>query len=307
VSSYDGDMDEMPLRGQIGDELIDALITGDTGEERADHDELTSFIADVRREGARLPLPSPALAAVLRGDISTDKGELPATAASNVSGPAPQASELPKWRALTMKIKTYVAGLGIAAKIVLGVGIATAATTGAGMAGALPPLHGHHGPTLGASAEPGSPPPPSTTTTKAAEPTTTAPPTTQPHTEPGGVPKPPEPTTTTTVKPGEPTTTTAPRTESTNPESIALNCERAVEPNRITCSWTASSDPGHTKYALLRTTPSGPGRVVFQSPSALTFTDTTVTAGATYGYRVVSLRADGSVDSHSNLVTISCC
>jgi hypothetical protein len=47
--------------------------------------------------------------------------------------------------------------------------------------------------------------------------------------------------------------------------------------------------------------------VLLQSPDALQFTDTTVAAGVGYGYRVISLRADGSVESHSNIATIMCC
>ena len=37
-----------------------------------------------------------------------------------------------------MKIKGFVAGLGVAGKLALGVGVAAAATTGAGAAGVLP-------------------------------------------------------------------------------------------------------------------------------------------------------------------------
>ena len=46
---------------------------------------------------------------------------------------------------------------------------------------------------------------------------------------------------------------------------------------------------------------------MLQSPDALDFTDTMVTAGVGYGYRVISLRGDGSVESHSNVATIMCC
>ena len=50
-----------------------------------------------------------------------------------------------------------------------------------------------------------------------------------------------------------------------------------------------------------------PGRVLLESPDALAYGDTTVTGGVGYGYRVISLRSDGSVESHSNIWTIMCC
>ena len=353
MSSFDDDRYEMPQARQIDDELIEALLTGaHDGGGNEDLMAFASFATDVRMTARHVPVPSAALMAALPTVISTDKGDLPATAASNVYGPATQVSGLPKWRKVIMNIKAYVAGLGVVAKIGLGAGLAAAATTGAGVAGGLPPALQHavsnvveavtpfsvpksappavteHPKTpepastaphvdpasgnvaaLGAStsskehAIPASPPRPSTTTTAAptSEPThsgsgspTVAP---KPSSEPA-----PAPTTTTTAKPAP-----APTTESSNPESIKLSCAPAREPNRVTCRWSASIEAGHAKYALLRTTPNEPGRVVYQSPDGLSFTDTNVTAGTSYGYRVISLRADGSVDSHSNLVTLSCC
>ena len=49
------------------------------------------------------------------------------------------------------------------------------------------------------------------------------------------------------------------------------------------------------------------GVVVMQSADALSSADTSVTPGVGYGYRVISLRGDGSVESHSNIATIMCC
>jgi hypothetical protein len=91
-----------------------------------------------------------------------------------------------------------------------------------------------------------------------------------------------------------------------NPESLSIECVRTASPASITCTWTASTDPGHANYVLLRTG-DGSGRVVLNSADALTFTDTSVTAGVEYEYRVDSLRADGSVDSHSRGVGVECC
>ena len=84
------------------------------------------------------------------------------------------------------------------------------------------------------------------------------PPTTEHHTETT------EPVTTTTEHHGG---------DSNNPESLSIGCERATNPNRIVCHWTASSSPDHDKYLLLRITSlNDPGRVLLQSPDALSFT-----------------------------------
>ena len=48
--------------------------------------------------GGPAPEPSAELARVLTTGFSTDNGDLLATAASNVHGPAPQVAGLPKWR-----------------------------------------------------------------------------------------------------------------------------------------------------------------------------------------------------------------
>jgi hypothetical protein len=368
----------MPRYDELSDETVEALLSGSIPD--GDLAGTAAFVAGVKAATGDGPAPSPALAALFAaGGISTDKGDLPATAASNVHGPAPQVSGLPKWRKLSMHIKRYVAGLGIAAKVAMGAGIAAAATTGAGAAGVLPPPVQHAmaaavdavtpfsmpeppvpatTPAPPRTPEPGQrtsdrPAGPTTTTTTAPkpagdehQPTTTPPPpppasgehgagVTTPTPPSGGgehgaagpntettsttAPKPTggdhhEPVTTTTTRPlkhDEPasttTTTTVPpaRTESSNPESISLSCVPAHDAARVTCTWTKSTNADHARYALLRTATGAPGRVLLQSPDALTFTDSSVAAGGTYGYRVISLRADGTVDSHSNLVTVT--
>ena len=74
--------------------------------------------------------------------------------------------------------------------------------------------------------------------------------------------------------------------DSNNPQSLSIECERAQNPDAITCHWTGSTSPDHDKYVLLRiTTLNDPGRVMLQSPDALDFTDTMVTAGVGYGYQ----------------------
>ena len=75
---------------------------------------------------------------VLARGFSTDQGDLPATAASNANGSAPQTAGLPKWRRAMVKTSKFVAGLSLAAKVALGAGFAVAATATAGVAGVLP-------------------------------------------------------------------------------------------------------------------------------------------------------------------------
>jgi len=116
---------------------------------------------------------------------------------------------------------------------------------------------------------------------------------------------------------GDTTTTipTSPTTEhhgdnhdgdNNNPESLTLGCERGREPNHVTCTWSASTSDQHHLYALLRTDGEH-SKTVFTSEDGLSFTDTDVASGHSYSYRVVSLRSDESVESHSPLVTLVCC
>lgn len=236
--------DEMPRNAVLDERSIEAILAGEAG---ATHPELSAFVAEMRSASVGpVPAPSPALSALFSHGVSTEKGDLPATAASNVPGPARQAAGLPKWRKYTMAVKQFVAGLSIAGKLAMGVGVAAAATTGAGTAGVLPapvqhefakavepfvpfevkdpspaselgPPQKHEEPTPGAAKE--APKEPTTTQAPAAGPV--APPTTAPapHEEhPAGTTPPPpehhEPTTTVphaTEPPvvHEPTTTVA--------------------------------------------------------------------------------------------------
>ena len=103
----------------IEDNAIDALLAGyPAGGESA---ALASFVEGVRAAAGAVPPPSPALAAAIAaGGIST------------------QPPSVAQWRKFPMKLKGFLAGLGIAGKLALGVGVAAAATTGAGAAGVLP-------------------------------------------------------------------------------------------------------------------------------------------------------------------------
>ena len=102
----------------------------------------------------------PVLAMLVAQGFSTEKGDLPATAASNVTGPAPQAAGLPKWRKkmliteLLAGLTTKLAGLGLAAKAGMGVTLAATSTTVAGAAGVLPAPAQHVVATVVATATP---------------------------------------------------------------------------------------------------------------------------------------------------------
>ena len=131
------DVHEMPRRRPIDEQAVEEILDGTST--RDDLDGLHAFVVDVRTAAAGpMPAPSAELEHVLTRGFSTDKGDLPATAASNADGPAEQAAGLPKWRSAQMKVSRYVAGLSIAAKITLGAGCVFAATAGAGAAGVLP-------------------------------------------------------------------------------------------------------------------------------------------------------------------------
>jgi len=97
--------------------------------------------------------------------------------------------------------------------------------------------------------------------------------------------------------------------DSNNPESLEINCVRHASPASITCSWDGDAGSGHASFALLRiTTVDGPGRVICTTVDGQECVDNTVTPGTGYGYRVISLAADGStVTAHSNVFTIMCC
>jgi hypothetical protein len=115
---------------------------------RDDLGALNEFVDDVRTAASGpMPVPSLALEHVLTHGFSTDKGDLPATAASNANGSALQTAGLPKWRRSLMKTSKFVAGMSLAAKLALCAGVAVAATASAGFAGVLP------GPVQGAVAD----------------------------------------------------------------------------------------------------------------------------------------------------------
>jgi hypothetical protein len=144
MTHFDGDMDEMPVP-PLDDRALEALLTGARAGQSG-FDWLIPFVEDLEGTSAGpAPVVRPALATLLVQGFSTEKGDLPATAASNVTGPAPQAAGLPTWRKKRMLISellaglaTKLAGLGMAAKAGLGLTLAAASTTAAGAVGVLP-------------------------------------------------------------------------------------------------------------------------------------------------------------------------
>lgn len=340
MSGFDGSWIEMPGPGPIDDDAIEAALASVAGEEVS---ELALLVSNVRNVVMTPPAPSAAMAAVLAAGFSTDKGDLPATAASNVHGPAMQVSGLSKWRKAKMKIQGFLAGIGIAGKIALGVGVAAAATTGAGATGMLPfSLTGgghttHHetvsttvppttlvngtGGTTGNDPKPGSEAPPTTAPKhQGTTPTTSAPPTpttvvttppAPPGTDPAPPPTTPRPTPTTvvehtTVPPA--TTTTAPPT--TVPprtgQTITLSCT-VTGATQVTCNWNAAANPV-ASYQLWRWSGAADyAPITGNLTDTFTFVDNTPTPATTYTYRVFTKRSDGSSGDVSNRVQIACC
>ncbi len=93
------DHDEMQAQPLFDDQTIESILAGRTPSARPELDQLASFVSEVRSV-ATVPAPKAGaqLAAILANGLITDKGDLPATAASNVTGPAEQAAGLPNWR-----------------------------------------------------------------------------------------------------------------------------------------------------------------------------------------------------------------
>ncbi|MGO9877587.1 MAG: hypothetical protein ACLPVY_27770 [Acidimicrobiia bacterium] len=340
MSLFDGNAREMPEHQPVDDGAIEAALGGTARGEALDP--LKSFVSSVRSAIEAVPAPSTAMAAVLAAGFSTEKGDLSATAASNVNGPASQEAGLSKWRKAKMKIQGFLAGLGVAGKIALGVGVAAAATTGAGATGMLPFSvpglgHPHHHRVLVAA---------TTTTTQArAFATTTQRPhanhthkivSASQHTPPGtgavagtmtststtnvttstlalttpttGTTSPTS-TTATTTQPTETTTTTQPTdTTTTQPSgpSIELSCS-VTGPTQVTCAWS-SAPATVAKYALWRWTTGGNGSdyaPIYQSANGLTFVDNNVTPGVPYTYRVFTTLGDGSQGPISNKADVT--
>ena len=329
---------EMPHHDPYDDGAIDAFLTG-TPRDGADA-ALSSFVDDVRTASEAVPPPSPALAAAIAaGGISSDEVQSIA--------PWRKFNMKIKGFLAGLSVAGKVAlGVGVAAAATTGAGAAGVlpgpvqhafAKATEAVTPFTPPDPGHHEGDGGRGDVAGG----ETTTTIAGDSTTT----TVPRNEGGdnngngnGVVTPttekhsPDGTgdTTTTVATGDghhgdgsgsgETSTTVGNGsgdgsgdhhggDSNNPESLEIKCVRHASPASITCSWDGDTGSGHASFALLRiTTVDGPGRVICTTVDGQECVDNTVTPGTGYGYRVISLAADGTtVTAHSNMFTIMCC
>ncbi|MEA2718007.1 MAG: hypothetical protein QOI99_2324 [Actinomycetota bacterium] len=102
MTVFDDHQGEMPgdtPHDDLPDQELDDLDWLGNQEWTGDQDWRSMFVLDVRfAVSGPAPEPSPELARALAAGFSTDNGDLLATAASNVHGPAPQVAGLPKWR-----------------------------------------------------------------------------------------------------------------------------------------------------------------------------------------------------------------
>lgn len=116
-----GSDDHQDMRAQIDELLV-------TGQPVPGNDELAAFVAALRRAAeAPAPTPTPALSVILRDGLA------PASSRTLVD-----AGEHWSLRPRVRRLARYVAGLSLAAKIVLGAGVAVAAVTGAAGIDAVP-------------------------------------------------------------------------------------------------------------------------------------------------------------------------
>ncbi len=325
---------EMPHGPDFDDGAIDAILGGNPpGDDLA---ALSSFVGDVRSAAGTVPTPSSALAAALASGISPQA----------TTAPEPKWRKL-KMKIQGFLAGLGVAGklalgAGVAAAATTGAGAAGVlpGPMQHAFATAVHAVTPFEVPDSGGGDHVAGPPPgDETTTTVASTPSTdnhdggdgssanpggtgdgggngvVVTPTTEHHGDGTGATNPPSGGTGDNggdhqgdTPPGETPTTEQQggSGDSNNPESLNLSCERGVEPNQISCSWSASTSPDHNRYLLLRIG-DGQSRVVFSSEDGLSFTDTNVQPGVTYGYRVISVRIDNSVEAHSPMVYVECC
>ncbi|MHB1446269.1 MAG: hypothetical protein ACYCZV_11510 [Acidimicrobiales bacterium] len=144
MSDLDDYADEMRKPRALDDRAVEAFFAGRNLP--ADEDLLGSFAQSVRAFSLQpAPTPRGELAAVLMDGLTIEKGDLPVTAASNVTGPQREVSGLPKWRRPRMTVSgllsaliTKLGTLGLVAKAGLAIALTAAGVTAAGAAGALP-------------------------------------------------------------------------------------------------------------------------------------------------------------------------
>ena len=340
MTPFGDNPDEMPRNAVLDERSIEAILAGDPD---ASHPELSAFVADMRRVSAGpVPAPSAALSDLFLHGFSTEKGDLPATAASNVTGPASQVAGLPKWRKYTMAVKQFIAGLSIAGKLMMGAGVAAAATTGAGSVGVLPdPVQhefaravdglvpftvedptpaselGEPGPIADAPdaarvastttvAPPAAPPVAPSTTAVAPTPPAAAP--TPGNTTDEAVAPPTTATPPTTAVPAPPvappSTTAAPRDGYAI--TLTLRCEQNGGWTGVNCAWKVLTPTGSDHYVLVRIAPDGEHADRMWGEGVSSYTDVHAdTIGATYRYTLLAKDADGRTVGRSSEVSVT--
>jgi hypothetical protein len=326
----------MPWHDPFDDGAVDALLGGTAS--GGDAAALASFVEDVRSAAGAVPTPSPALAAAMAaGGISVNddppvalwrklrmkvqaflaglgvagKVALGATIAAAAATGAGAAGVLPEpvQHAVASTFNAVspldMPDPGESAKVVIGEGSATDTTKPE--TDETTPTTKKKPPAKKAEKKEGglvvTP-----TTTKETDETT---PTTKEYVEDDGK----DETTPTTKKyyvdmPKDTTPTTKKEQEDAtppNPESIDLACERGLDPVRIVCEWTLTSNTDHYKYKLVRWKHGHSSSVVYKTYDGHVFEDTGVDAGYTYTYQVFEIRSDGAVIAHSNEFTLACC
>jgi hypothetical protein len=257
--------------------------------------------------------------------FSTENGDLSATTASNVNGPAPQAAGLPKWRKHMMDIKKYVAGLSIAGKLTLGVGIAAAAGGGAGTIGALPdPVQ--HG--FARTFDPISPfaipdPGAGRATSEGAAGSVTivvpAPPATTFGADVTESPR-PEPTTASSVAstvvattPEQASTTAAPAPTSTDApapppvgvDTLSLACQQNAGWTGVVCHWSLPHTANAPEVFLLKTGPDASSKERIWGDDPTSYVDVHADGTNTYTYQIEVRAPGGTVVGRSGTVTVT--
>lgn len=137
MSAGGDDEVEMPGRNHFDDATIDLILSGRpvTGEEN-----LVAFVQDVQIAAATTPpRPNPALLTMFAAGFSSQKDDLPATAASNVTPPDRQAAGPPQRKKNMLDIALAKLGaMGLAAKLGVAAGALAMTGTAAAATGSLP-------------------------------------------------------------------------------------------------------------------------------------------------------------------------
>ena len=131
---------EMPRSNRLDHGPVDSLLSGRVSPGCDDLADVARFVEVLGATASAPTRPNVELAAVLAEGFCTDTSVLPMTAGSNVYGPAPQETVLPKTRIRKMLeiALAKLAGLGLAAKAGAASAAVVVATTGAGATGVLP-------------------------------------------------------------------------------------------------------------------------------------------------------------------------